>query len=167
MREFGTKKTIKEEVTDLAIYDASDEQLVPVTEKVEYDELCKLCNSIAYPIAKRKLAKKIYKLVKEASKEKGYVRQGISDVQKAIRRDEKGIVILAGNVQPIDVYSHIPAWCEEKDLPYIFTPSREHLGFAMGHKRAVIILFIRKHEEYSELYEYVKEAIKIIPPPEI
>lgn len=34
MREFGTKKTIKEEVTDLAIYDASDEQLVPVTEKV-------------------------------------------------------------------------------------------------------------------------------------
>lgn len=37
-----------------------------------------------------------------------------------------------GNVSPIDVYSHIPGICEEKDIPYIFTPSREHLGLAAG-----------------------------------
>lgn len=40
--------------------------------------------------------------------------------------------LFAGNVSPVDVYSHIPGICEEKDIPYIFTPSREHLGLATG-----------------------------------
>lgn len=40
--------------------------------------------------------------------------------------------VFAGDVSPVDVYSHIPGICEEKDIPYIFTPSREHLGLATG-----------------------------------
>ncbi|CAK5011247.1 unnamed protein product [Meloidogyne enterolobii] len=86
----------------------------PVTEKEEYLSLCQLVNPISQPLASRKLAKKLYKLVKKSAKEKGSLRHGLSDVMKAIRKNEKGILILAGNVSPIDVYSHIPALCEEK-----------------------------------------------------
>ncbi|MFH4980302.1 hypothetical protein AB6A40_007011 [Gnathostoma spinigerum] len=136
----------------------------PSTEKDEYAELCLYVNAIAQPLASRKLAKKIYKLIKKASKHKDHLRQGISDVQKSIRREETGIVILAGNVSPIDVYSHIPALCEEKDLPYVFTPSREHLGLATGHRRATIILLIRENAEYSELFNEVKKLITMLPP---
>ncbi|VDK25135.1 unnamed protein product, partial [Anisakis simplex] len=109
----------------------------------EYDQLCTVVNKIAHPLASRKLAKKIYKLIKkrlnmpyilirQASQEKNYLRQGIKDVHKAIRRNEKGIVILAGDVSPLDIYSHMPALCEAKDLLYVFTPSRKHLGLATG-----------------------------------
>ena len=68
----------------------------PSTEAGEYEELCTLVNAIAQPMAPRKLAKKLYKLVKKAAKEKGHLRQGIHDVHKAIRHDQTGIVILAG-----------------------------------------------------------------------
>ena len=59
------------------------------------------------------------------------LRTGMKDVSKAIRKNEQGMVVLAGNVSPIDIYSHIPAICEEKGLPYIYTPSKEQLGLAV------------------------------------
>ncbi|CAK5089746.1 unnamed protein product [Meloidogyne enterolobii] len=68
----------------------------PVTEKEEYLSLCQLVNPISQPLASRKLAKKLYKLVKKSAKEKGSLRHGLSDVMKAIRKNEKGILILAG-----------------------------------------------------------------------
>ncbi|KAL3997299.1 Ribosomal protein L7Ae/L30e/S12e/Gadd45 family protein [Acanthocheilonema viteae] len=136
----------------------------PLSSKDEYDQLCTMVNAIAHPLAPRKVAKKIYKLVKKASKDKQYLRQGMCDVQKALRRNETGVVVLAGNVSPIDVYSHIPGICEEKDIPYIFTPSREHLGLATGHKRAAILLLIKEHSDYADLFHEVSELIKRITP---
>jgi len=59
------------------------------------------------------------------------LRTGMKDVSKAIRKNEQGMIVLAGNVSPIDIYSHIPAICEEKGLPYIYTPSKEQLGLAV------------------------------------
>ena len=95
--------------------EAADAIGAPTTEKGEYEALCQLVNPIASPMANRKLAKKVYKLIKQASKDKvserrsvclvtahftllfqRQLRQGIADVQKAIRKKEQGLVILAG-----------------------------------------------------------------------
>lgn len=70
----------------------------PTTEKGEYEDLCAFVNPIAQPLAGRKVAKKLYKLVKKASKEKNHLRQGIHDVHKALRRGETGLIILAGKI---------------------------------------------------------------------
>ncbi|KAJ1374505.1 hypothetical protein KIN20_037206 [Parelaphostrongylus tenuis] len=111
---------------DESLVDASMNESIsaegPTTAADEYEHLCSLVNVIAKPLASRKLAKKLYKLVRKSSKHQHYLRQGLKDVQKAIRKNEKGIVVLAGNVSPIDVYSHIPALCEENEVPYAYTP---------------------------------------------
>jgi len=62
-------------------------------------------NEIAKPLADWKLAKKIYKVVKKA-KQKESIRTGLSDVQKAIRKGEKGIVILAGGCLRLLYYGY-------------------------------------------------------------
>jgi len=49
-------------------------------------------------------------------KQKTYVRNGLKDVQARIRKGEKGIVVFAGDVTPIEVMCHLPAVCEEKNL---------------------------------------------------
>uniref|UniRef100_A0A7I4XWN7 H/ACA ribonucleoprotein complex subunit 2 n=1 Tax=Haemonchus contortus TaxID=6289 RepID=A0A7I4XWN7_HAECO len=134
----------------------------PSTAKEEYEHLCTLVNAIAKPLANRKLAKKLYKLVRKSAKHQHYLRQGLKDVQKAIRKKEKGIMILAGNVSPIDVYSHIPALCEEHEIPYAFTPSREQLGLAAGHRRPAIVLLVRPNSNYQELYDEVYEAVNAL-----
>ncbi|CAG9540921.1 unnamed protein product [Cercopithifilaria johnstoni] len=158
---------VKMEVDDdvkPSVNDLGDSIEPPMSAKDEYDELCTMINAIAHPLAPRKVAKKIYKLIKKASKNRQHLRQGMCDVQKALRRNETGIVVLAGNVSPVDVYSHIPGICEEKDIPYIFTPSREHLGLAAGHKRAAILLLIKEDSDYADLFHEVFELIKRITP---
>jgi len=131
----------------------------PSTDKDVYANLCSFVNPIAQPLANRKLAKKLYKLVQKAAADKKTIRQGVADVLKAMRKKEKGIVILAGNVTPIDIYSHLPVACEDNGIPYVFTPSREHLGLATGHRRPAIVLMILKDDDYSDLYDEVHEIV--------
>ena len=35
------------------------------------------------------------------------------------------VCIIAGDISPIDVIIHIPVMCEDRDIPYIYVPSKE------------------------------------------
>jgi H/ACA ribonucleoprotein complex subunit 2 len=98
-------------------------------------------------------------------KHKTFVRNGLKDVQSRIRKGERGIVVFAGDVTPVDVMCHLPAVCEEKTLPYVYTPSRQLLGTAMGVKRGSLMVLIREHDDYKDLYEECKTEIEKLPPP--
>ncbi|XP_045128195.1 H/ACA ribonucleoprotein complex subunit 2-like protein [Portunus trituberculatus] len=131
--------------------------------EVTYEEKLKYVSVIAQPMASKKLTSRIYKLIKKASKHKLCVRDGLKDVQARIRRGETGIVILAGNASPIEVMCHLPAVCEEKEIPYIYTPSREDLGAALGTRRGCLVILIQKNDEYQESYDKVLEDINKVP----
>jgi H/ACA ribonucleoprotein complex subunit 2 len=150
---------MKDTAADVSMNESTVEQTGPSTDKDVYAELCGVVNNIAQPLANRKLAKKLYKLVKKAAADKSTIRQGVVDILKAMRKGEKGIMILAGNVSPIDIYSHIPVLCEDNNIPYVFTPSREHLGLATGHRRPAIVLMIKRSDDYGELYDELFEII--------
>jgi len=76
-----------------------------------YEDKFKYMNAMASPVAPKKLAKKLFKCVKQATKQKNHIRLGLRETQKYIRRGEKGLVVFAGNVSPIDIYSHMPVVC--------------------------------------------------------
>jgi len=167
IKQVEIKQKIKHEPADDGDQQKMDVSAMDVTitevgnENEEYEHLCTQVNQIAKPLASRKLAKKLYKLVRKASKaEKGVLKQGIADVMKAFRRNETGMIIMAGNVSPIDVYTHIPAMCEERSMDYVFTPSREHLGLAAGHKRPAIVLLIKRTEAFGELFDQIQESVR-------
>lgn len=96
-----------------------------------------------------------------ASKVK-HVRRGVKEVSKAIRKGEKGLVVIAGDISPLDVISHLPVLCEDHDVPYIFVPSKEKLGEASATKRPTSVSMVvlggknkdgKAAEDYKELYE--------------
>lgn len=160
--------------------DTEADTTVVKQEELSYEDKMKFVSVIAKPMASRKLAKKIYKLIKKgiyacrfqfcccalknqlvlAAKNKTYCRNGLKDVQMRIRKGETGIVVFAGNVTPIDIMCHLPVVCEEKDIPYCFTPSRTDLGAALGVKRGTLMVLIREHADYKELFDEVKEEVK-------
>ena len=94
-------------------------------EVVEYEERLKHVTKIAKPMASKKLTSNIYKLINKAKEQKNYLRPGLKEVQKRLRKGEKGIVVLAGDAQPIDCMAHIPGVCETKDIAYCYVPSRQ------------------------------------------
>ncbi|XP_006609354.1 H/ACA ribonucleoprotein complex subunit 2-like protein [Apis dorsata] len=143
--------TIKMEVDD-SMKEADSGDVI----EISYEEKLKYTNSIAKPMASKKLTKKIYKCIKKASKHKSYLRNGLKDVQKHLRKGEKGLVVFAGDVFPIEIMCHLPIVCEDKNIPYCYTPSRQDIGTAMGVKRGSLMVLIKEHEEYKDLYEEIK-----------
>ncbi|OWA49780.1 putative H/ACA ribonucleoprotein complex subunit 2-like protein [Hypsibius exemplaris] len=134
--------------------------------KVSYEDRLLYVTPIAKPMASKKLTKKIYKLIKKAKKQKGFLRAGLKDVSTRIRKGDRGIVILAGDAQPIDCMCHLPCVCEELNIPYCYTPSRQDLGFAMGTLRKVMMMQVLPNADYQDLYDKVAEEIAALPVPQ-
>ncbi|KAF9582832.1 snoRNA-binding protein [Lunasporangiospora selenospora] len=123
---------------------------------------------IARPLAEDKLTKKLLKTVKKAAKAK-HVKRGVKEVVKGLRKGEKGLVLIAGDISPIDVITHVPVLCEDNDVPYVFLPSKEELGTAGSTKRPtscmMVVLGGKKKDmdsakEYKELYEECYAKVK-------
>ncbi len=118
---------------------------------------------IAKPLADKKLSKKALKVVKRAAKAK-MIKRGIKEVQKAIRKHQKGVCVLAGDISPIDVICHIPILCEENDIPYVYVASKADLGTACTTKRPTSCVLITPGEgfEHQELYDELKSAVEAV-----
>ncbi|XP_053321613.1 H/ACA ribonucleoprotein complex subunit 2 [Spea bombifrons] len=139
------------------------EEAAEVPERT-YDDLLAYLNPIAKPLAGRKLTKRLYKCVKKAVKQKN-IRRGVKEVQKFINKGEKGIVVLAGDTLPIEVYCHIPVMCEDLNIPYAYVPSKSDLGAAAGSKRPTCVILIKPHSEYQEAYDVCLEDVEALPQP--
>ncbi|XP_058055365.1 H/ACA ribonucleoprotein complex subunit 2-like protein [Anopheles bellator] len=138
---------------------------VSVKEEDNYEDKLRNANAISQPMASKKLTKKIHKLIEKASKQKKFLRNGLKDVQVHLRKGETGLVIFAADVTPIEIMCHLPAVCEEKSIPYCYTPSRKDLGKAMGVKRGTVAMMIREHPDYQELYDKLKTEMSTLPVP--
>ncbi|KXJ90893.1 50S ribosomal protein L30e-like protein, partial [Microdochium bolleyi] len=104
----------------------------------------------ALPLADDKATKKILKTVRKAAKSKT-LKRGVKEVVKSLRKSPAagptntsfpGVVVLAGDISPMDVISHIPVLCEDVNVPYIFVSSRAELGAAGSTKRPTSVVMV-------------------------
>lgn len=98
---------------------------------------------IAKPLADDKLAKKVLKLAKSATARK-QVKRGVKEVVKALRKGASGVCVLAGDVSPVDVIAHLPVFCEDKGVGYVWVSSKEALGAAGLTKRPTSCMLVLK-----------------------
>lgn len=138
------------DATALVVADKSEDTEVDVEEIIKpTEELV----PFALPIADDKTHKKLYKIVKKAAKLKS-IHRGVKEVEKALKKcpaktpasnvtDVPGLVIIAGDISPMDVIMHFPIVCEEANVPYIFVKSRADLGVAACTKRATSVVMLK------------------------
>ena len=50
--------------------------------------------------------------------------------------------MLAADISPMDVISHIPVLCEDHNIPYIYVTSRAELGAAGQTKRPTSVVMV-------------------------
>jgi H/ACA ribonucleoprotein complex subunit 2 len=79
------------------------------------------------------------------------LKRGVKEVVKTLRKSPPaapgnvafpGIVIIAGDISPMDVISHLPVLCEDHNVPFIFVTSRAELGAAAKTKRPTSVVMI-------------------------
>jgi large subunit ribosomal protein L7Ae len=77
------------------------------------------------------MVEQTYDAIEEAD-QTGKIVTGTNEVTKAIERNEADLVIVAGDVSPEEIVMHLPALCEEREVPYTYVPEKEELGAAAG-----------------------------------
>lgn len=134
-----------------------------------YEERCLAINILASPLASKKSTKRAHKLVRKATQSKS-LRRGVKELVKGIRKGDKGLAILAGDVFPLDVMSHLPVLLEEHNIPYLFVPSKRDLGAAACTKRPTSCVLVKakksdgKEIEGKDIFdELVAEAKEYDP----
>lgn len=107
------------------------------------------------------------------------LKRGVKETVKAIRKSplanpttasspstSPGIVILAADISPMDVISHIPVLCEDHNIPYVYVPSRAELGSAGSTKRPTSVVMLTpkapKGEEGEEWADTYKDLYKVV-----
>jgi large subunit ribosomal protein L7Ae len=104
------------------------------------------------------LADAAYEALQLASKT-GQVRKGTNETTKAIERGIAKLVVIAEDVEPPEVVAHLPILCEERKIPYVFVPSKQKIGSAVGIDVPSASVCIVKEGDAANL---LKEIVKRI-----
>jgi len=87
----------------------------------------------------------------------GKVKKGANETTKAVERGQAKLVVIAEDVDPPEVVAHLPLLCEEKKIPYVYVPSKDKIGKAVGIDVSASSACIINEGEATNL---VKEIIK-------
>ena len=74
------------------------------------------------------------------------------------------MVVIAADISPIDVLSHLPILCEDKGIPYMYVKSRAEVGEACKTKRPTSCVLItvppKKDSKIKESYDRCLELVQ-------
>lgn len=91
---------------------------------------------------------KILELVQQANNFK-QLKKGANEATKTLNRGISEFIIMAADTEPLEILLHLPLLCEDKNVPYVFVPSKIALGRACGVTRPVISASITSNEASS------------------
>ena len=103
------------------------------------------------------LSEKALQLVQVAS-ETGKVRVGTNEVTKSSERAEAKLVVMAEDVDPVEILVHVPMLCEEKRIPYVYVPKKQRLGQSAGLSKSAASVAIVVPGEGKGLLEELAGA---------
>ncbi|KIM65355.1 hypothetical protein SCLCIDRAFT_1212527 [Scleroderma citrinum Foug A] len=115
----------------------------------------------AWPMADENLTNSILDLVQQAGQYK-QLKKGANEATKTLNRGIAEFIVLTGDTEPLEILLHLPLLCEEKNVPYVFIPSKAALGRACNVSRPVIAASVTTSEarELQSQIRNVKLAIE-------
>ncbi len=102
-------------------------------------------NPKAYPLADSKLTVTIMDMVQQSCNYK-QLKKGANEATKTLNRGIAEFVVMAADTEPLEILLHLPLLAEDKNVPYVFVPSKQALGRACGVSRPVIACSVTTNE---------------------
>ena len=107
----------------------------------------------------KELADKAYEAL-EIARDTGKVGKGSNEVTKAVERGDALLVLLAEDVDPAEIIAHMPVLAEEKEIPYVYIPTKDELGEAAGLNVGTASACIVDAGEAEELIKDIVEKVE-------
>lgn len=96
----------------------------------------------------------------ETARDTGKVAKGTNEVTKFIERGNAELVVIAENVDPAEIVAHIPFLAEEKEIPFVYLPTKEKVGGAAGLNVGTASAAIVAAGEAENLVKEVVEKVE-------
>lgn len=130
-------------------------QFTKVLDRSSRNELLKLVKKYA-PETRKERKARLNKVAEEkkqnpkktiSTKAPVSVVTGLQEVTRAIEKKEAKLVVIACNVDPIELVLWIPTLCRSQKIPYAIVKDKARLGDAIGQKTAVVAAFTQVNAE--------------------
>lgn len=109
----------------------------------------------------KELVDKTYEIV-ELARDSGKLRKGTNEVTKLVERGETTMVVMAEDVSPPEILMHMPALCDEKNIPYSYVPSKAELGNACGLEKPTAAIAIIDAAKGKPALDELAEKLKAL-----
>lgn len=87
------------------------------------------------------------------------VLSGIQEVTRAIEKKTAKLVIIANNVEPLELVLWMPTLCRKSNVPYAIVKDKARLGDCVGQKTATCVAFTEvKAEDENTLKNVVRSV---------
>ncbi len=106
----------------------------------------------------KEISEAAYEALRQA-KQTGKIRKGTNETTKAIERGIAKLVIIAEDVEPPEVVAHLPIICDERNVPFVFVPTRASMGPALGIEVGAASACIIESGDAQPLIDQVVTAV--------
>merc|ERR1719261_1197399 len=97
---------------------------------------------------------------KEAGKKPLYVKFGINHITKLCEQKKAQLVVIAHDVDPIELVMWLPAVCRKMDIPYCILKSKSRLGALVHQKTATALALTSVRSEDRHEFSQLVTAIR-------
>jgi len=95
----------------------------------------------------------------QATKRPTYIKFGLNHCVSLVEAKKASLVVIANDVDPIELVVYLPALCRKMGVPYVIVKNKARLGTVIYKKTATVLTFteVRKEDE-KELATLVQAA---------
>merc|ERR1712146_184003 len=94
------------------------------------------------------------------AKKPTFVKYGVNHVTKLIEQKKAQLVVIAHDVDPIELVLYLPALCRKMDIPYCIVKGKARLGAAVHKKTATCMAFTSIRNEDRHDFSQLVTAIR-------
>lgn len=95
-----------------------------------------------------------------AAAKKAPLRFGLNEVVKAVERQKAQLVVIAHDVDPIELVVYLPSLCKKMNVPYMIIKSKSRLGQLVHQKNCSAVALVEVRKEDREEFASVVDAVR-------
>jgi len=96
----------------------------------------------------------------ESSKKPNHVKYGINHVTALVEQKKAKLVVIAHDVDPIEIVIWLPALCRKMGVPYAIVKGKSRLGLLVRKKTATAVAVVNVDKEDRPEFEKLRGTIK-------
>merc|ERR1712070_725551 len=94
-----------------------------------------------------------------SAKKPTFVKYGVNHVTKLVEQKKAKLVVIAHDVDPLELVVWLPALCKKMDVPYCIVKGKARLGTVVHKKTATALCFTEVNNEDSREFSKIIESV--------